>query len=150
MLEYDIDGTPFNCINSSQEIKHPDKKILEELLNGSSAKKESARDTFEFIEDMYDIFEADTQVQRDIIKVGVEMIEFLLAKNNGYGNAALDPIYVFSNLSAKDRLNGRMDEKLMRIKNSDVERKNDFVDLAGCIFLKCIQNEWFDFKDLLD
>jgi len=143
MLEYDIDGTPINCINSTQEIKYPDKKILEEQLNGSPTKKGS-------IKDMYDIFGANTQVQRDIIKVGVEMIEFLLTKNNRYGNSALEPVNVCSKLDSNEQINIRMDDKLMRIKNSNIERKNDFVALSGYILLKCIANDWLEFKDLLD
>jgi len=143
MLEYDIDGTPINCINSTQEIKYPDKKILEEQLNGSPTKKGS-------IKDMYDIFGANTQVQRDIIKVGVEMIEFLLTKNNRYGNSVLEPVNVCSKLDSNEQINIRMDDKLMRIKNSNIERKNDFVALSGYILLKCIANDWLEFKDLLD
>jgi hypothetical protein len=73
-----------------------------------------------------------------------------MVKNKRYGNSAIEPIQVFSNLPASEQINNRMDDKLLRIKNSDVERKNDFVDLAGYIELKCVEKGWLDFKDLLD
>jgi hypothetical protein len=47
-------------------------------------------------------------------------------------------------------MNNRMDDKLKRIKNSDEHRMNDFVDLAGYIVLKCLNNGWTNFEELLD
>jgi len=86
----------------------------------------------------------------DIARVCVSMLNFLMVKNKRYGNSAIEPLNVFSKLDANEQINNRMDDKLMRIKNSSVELKNDYVDLSGYLLLKCIANDWLEFKDLLD
>lgn len=88
--------------------------------------------------------------QYNIIRVSISLMDFLLVKNQRYGNSALKPIQVFSKVSNAEQINNRMDDKLMRINNSHVERKNDYIDLTGYLHLKCIMNEWFNLKDLLD
>ena len=79
-----------------------------------------------------------------------ELAFFLKVKNFRYNDSARDPINICSDASAEDQINDRMDDKLRRIKKSEIHRKNDFVDLAGYIILKCDVNNWTDFKDLLD
>jgi hypothetical protein len=79
-----------------------------------------------------------------------ELAFFLKIKNARYGNSALEPVQVFSNATPDEQINNRMDDKLKRIKNSDEHRMNDFVDLAGYIILKCLNNGWTDFSELLD
>lgn len=75
---------------------------------------------------------------------------FLQEKNRKYGNSALEPVRVFSKLSAGEQLKIRMDDKVSRIKNSDELRKNDVVDLMGYLVLVCVQNGWSNFDELLD
>jgi hypothetical protein len=66
-----------------------------------------------------------------------EIRDLLIAKNLKYGNSALEPLGVFSQLSAKDGLLVRIDDKLKRIKNGSLERDDEDVvnDLIGYLIL---------------
>jgi hypothetical protein len=61
----------------------------------------------------------------------------LIAKNLKYGNSALEPLGVFSQLSAKEGLLVRIDDKLKRIKNGSLEKDDEDVvnDLIGYLIL---------------
>jgi hypothetical protein len=74
------------------------------------------------------------------IKVGevLEHIErMLIEKNRKYGNSALEPLGVFSQLSAKEGLLVRIDDKLKRIKNGSLDKDDEDVvnDLIGYLVL---------------
>jgi len=43
-----------------------------------------------------------------------------------------------------------MDDKLGRIQTSTELKKNDISDVFGYVALLMIQNNWFEFDDLLD
>ena len=66
-----------------------------------------------------------------------EIRDLLIAKNQKYGNSALEPLGVFSKLDAKDGLLVRIDDKLKRIKNGSLERDDEDVinDLIGYLIL---------------
>jgi hypothetical protein len=66
-----------------------------------------------------------------------EIRDLLIAKNHKYGNSALEPLGVFSQLSAKEGLLVRIDDKLKRIKNGSLERDDEDVvnDLIGYLIL---------------
>ena len=66
-----------------------------------------------------------------------EIQDLLIAKNQKYGNSALEPIGVFSKLDAKEGLLVRIDDKLKRIKNGSLERDDEDVinDLIGYLVL---------------
>jgi hypothetical protein len=66
-----------------------------------------------------------------------EIRDLLIAKNLKYGNSALEPLGVFSQLSAKEGLLVRIDDKLKRIKNGSLERDDEDVvnDLIGYLVL---------------
>jgi hypothetical protein len=73
-----------------------------------------------------------------------EIRDLLISKNQKYGNSALEPLGVFSQLSAKEGLLVRIDDKLKRIKNGSLERDDEDVinDLIGyLVLLKIIGNE---------
>jgi hypothetical protein len=73
-----------------------------------------------------------------------EVRDLLIAKNQKYGNSALEPLGVFSQLSAKEGLLVRIDDKLKRIKNGSLEKDDEDVinDLIGyLVLLKIIGNE---------
>lgn len=66
-----------------------------------------------------------------------EIQELLVSKNLKYGNSALEPLGVFSQLSAKDGLLVRIDDKLKRIKNGSLQKEDEDViqDLIGYLVL---------------
>ena len=69
--------------------------------------------------------------------------KMLIEKNRKYGNSALDPLGVFSQLSAKEGLLIRIDDKLKRIKNGSLEKDDEDVvnDLIGyLVLLKISEN----------
>lgn len=74
--------------------------------------------------------------------------DLLLKKNAKYGNAALEPIRVFSKASTKEQLLVRIDDKLNRIKqgNNLLDEDEDVVmDLIGYLILLKVwskENEW--------
>ena len=77
--------------------------------------------------------EFSTQVSNVLI----EIKELLISKNKKYGNSALEPLGVFSQLSAKQGLLIRIDDKLKRIKNGSLDRDDEDVinDLIGYLVL---------------
>jgi len=76
--------------------------------------------------------------------------DFLKEKNKRYGDAALYPINIFSKSDANNQVCNRLDDKLNRIKNSEILKKNDVSDLFGYIALLLIQNKWTTFDEQLD
>lgn len=72
-----------------------------------------------------------------VYQVLSEITEMLIAKNQKYGNSALEPLGVFSKLSAKEGLLVRIDDKLKRIKNGSLENDDEDVinDLIGYLVL---------------
>ena len=69
--------------------------------------------------------------------------EMLINKNLKYGNSALEPLGVFSQLSAKEGLLVRIDDKLKRIKNGSLDKDDEDVinDLIGYLVLLKIQDK---------
>ena len=87
----------------------------------------------------------------DKIKQTCDSLNRLLQeKNKRYGNSALEPLGVFNKKSASDGIMVRLDDKLMRVKNSDELRKNDVSDIMGYLVLLCVDKGWNDFDDLID
>jgi hypothetical protein len=73
----------------------------------------------------------------------LEIRELLISKNIKYGNSALEPLGVFSQLSAKEGLLIRIDDKLKRIKNGSLENDDEDVinDLIGYLVLLKIHDK---------
>lgn len=62
--------------------------------------------------------------------------KLLISKNKAYGNAALDPVRVFSGASPKEQLLVRIDDKLSRIsRGSEFPGDDTIDDLIGYLFL---------------
>lgn len=60
----------------------------------------------------------------------------LLEKNRKYGDAALNPIQVFSKLDPVQQIKVRLDDKLKRVQNSqDDEDEDPILDLIGYLVL---------------
>lgn len=75
---------------------------------------------------------------RETISLKCKKLEqLLLEKNKAYGSSALFPLGVFSKGDAVESLCARMDDKLMRIKNSGINdtTEDTLSDLAGYIIL---------------
>jgi hypothetical protein len=74
---------------------------------------------------------------QEVSKVLYNIEKMLIAKNEKYGNSALEPLGVFSQLSAKDGLLVRIDDKLKRIKNGSLDKDDEDVvnDLIGYLVL---------------
>ena len=95
-----------------------------------------------------------------VYKVLSEITEMLIAKNKKYGNSALEPLGVFSQLSAKEGLLVRIDDKLKRIKNGSLDKDDEDVinDLIGYLVLLKIEtnsnpkptSDWRDIKQKQD
>jgi len=73
----------------------------------------------------------------------LEIRELLISKNLKYGNSALEPLGVFSQMSAKEGLLIRIDDKLKRIKNGSLEKDDEDVinDLIGYLVLLKIHDK---------
>jgi hypothetical protein len=78
------------------------------------------------------------------------LCSLLTEKNKNYGNSALSPLGIFSKENATSGLKIRLDDKLMRVKNSSELRKNDVADLLGYLTLLCISEDWLNFDELVD
>ena len=77
-----------------------------------------------------------SQSQSDIAAVCNEIKELLLEKNRRYGDAALNPVRIFSKADSMAQLQVRMDDKLSRIRTSDPEDTEDaYLDLLGYLIL---------------
>lgn len=89
------------------------------------------------------MLEFSTQVSNVLI----EIKDLLISKNKKYGNSALEPLGVFSQLSAKQGLLIRIDDKLKRIKNGSLDRDDEDVinDLIGyLVLLKIHENTGYN------
>ena len=87
-----------------------------------------------------------------VYKVLSEITEMLIAKNKKYGNSALEPLGVFSQLSAKEGVLVRIDDKLKRIKNGSLDKDDEDVinDLIGYLVLLKIHANQDSAYDELD
>ena len=79
----------------------------------------------------------DKMVREGISLKCKKLEKLLLDKNKAYGSSALFPLGVFSKGDAVESLCARMDDKLMRIKNSGINdtTEDTLSDSAGYIIL---------------
>ena len=93
-------------------------------------------------------------MQENITKTCEGMARLLVAKNQRYGNSALEPMRVFSRADPAEGILVRLDDKLSRIKHASSDgkplRKNDIADMIGYLILYCVKQGWTDFDDLID
>lgn len=79
---------------------------------------------------------ADSGFAWEVSSVLQEIRGLLEEKNNSYGNSALAPESVFSDLDAQERLKVRIDDKINRIKQGFEYGSEDTVmDLIGYLVL---------------
>jgi hypothetical protein len=69
-----------------------------------------------------------------------EVCDLLLTKNAAYGNAALEPIHIFSKLESTEGLKQRIDDKLSRIANVglNADTEDTLLDITGYLILLSI------------
>lgn len=69
-------------------------------------------------------------VALEIEEICNEIKEFLIAKNEQYGNSALDPVRIFSQAGTEEQLRVRIDDKISRLVrgNDNIEADSDIVD----------------------
>jgi hypothetical protein len=84
-----------------------------------------------------------SQSQIDIATICDEIKELLLEKNRKYGDAALNPVRIFSKASPIEQIYVRLDDKLSRIKNAqDDDIEDPVIDAIGyLILLKVFQRQ---------
>ena len=75
--------------------------------------------------------------EKIIKEVITEVKDLLIEKNRAYGDSAINPSNIFSNGDALDSLGARIDDKLMRIKNTGItdETEDTLIDLIGYLVL---------------
>jgi hypothetical protein len=59
----------------------------------------------------------------------------LLAKNEAYGNSALDPVRIFSSADTAEQIRVRIDDKLSRLKRGSDAGEDVIADLLGYLVL---------------
>jgi len=72
-----------------------------------------------------------------------ELKELLLRKNDAYGDAALQPLGVFSSFNSSEGIKIRLDDKLKRIANAGLveDTEDTLIDIAGYIVLLMIAKD---------
>lgn len=77
-----------------------------------------------------------TPTQRMIKKVCDDLADFLIDKNRAYGSSFSEPINIFSQVSAREQLAVRIDDKLNRLhKGAEYAGDDTVLDLAGYLVL---------------
>jgi hypothetical protein len=80
------------------------------------------------------------EVRQNIRAVCAEISEFLVEKNEKYGNSALDPVRIFSRSSVVEQLLVRIDDKISRLAargrvENDDDDEDTVKDLLGYLVL---------------
>ena len=71
-----------------------------------------------------------------------EMADFLIRKNESYGNSAFEPVGIFSQGDAEENLKVRIDDKLNRLIQGNEYVGDDTVkDLCGYLILLMVLQE---------
>jgi hypothetical protein len=83
-----------------------------------------------------------TPFEQNVRRITDQIADLLIAKNKAYGDAALNPIRVFSKSDRIEQLNVRIDDKISRIqRGTDFEDEDTVRDLAGYLVLRLIAEE---------
>lgn len=70
----------------------------------------------------------------------------LLAKNKAYGNAAVDPVRIFSKASPVEQINVRLDDKLSRMVRGEAAGEDAELDFIGYLLLKRVAKRLEEIK----
>jgi hypothetical protein len=64
-----------------------------------------------------------------------EIREFLISKNQAYGNSAVEPVRVFSKADAVEQIRVRIDDKISRLMRGRADGEDTELDLLGYLIL---------------
>lgn len=76
----------------------------------------------------------------DLDNVLNEVRQLLVAKNEAYGDSALDPVRIFSKASPLEQLQVRIDDKLSRLARGAEAGEDVIQDLLGYLIIYRIQH----------
>lgn len=80
-----------------------------------------------------------TSTRSKISQMCQEIEMMLLAKNEAYGDSALNPVRIFSGSSTVEQINVRLDDKLSRLSRGHTfEEEDTILDLVGYLVLLLI------------
>lgn len=65
----------------------------------------------------------------------------LLAKNESYGDSAIQPVRIFSRADTREQLRVRVDDKLSRIARGHAAGEDTVRDLIGYLILLLVHDE---------
>ena len=72
----------------------------------------------------------------DVATILTNLERLLIAKNNKYGNSALEPVRVFSKASPTEQILVRLDDKLSRLRTQSIDEDEDVLeDMLGYLVL---------------
>lgn len=66
-----------------------------------------------------------------ILKVCMDLADFLIAKNKAYGDSAVNPLRVISKADPAEQIRVRMDDKLSRLVRGQAAGEDALKDLVG-------------------
>lgn len=82
---------------------------------------------------------AQEQFVSDLDEVLNEVRSMLVAKNEAYGDSALNPVRIFSKATPIEQLKVRIDDKLSRLARGDSAGEDVIHDLIGYLIIYRIQ-----------
>ena len=85
--------------------------------------------------------------QKRIREVGESIIDFLLEKNDQYGDSALSPNRIFSQADTAEQLKVRIDDKINRLVmgTDNLEKDDDILkDLIGYLILLLVHSRYYE------
>jgi hypothetical protein len=119
------DATYFNLVPVKQESDVDDIDVV----NIAKHPKQVSKNTFT-------VTEVKSDFESKLYEILGDLHEMLVDKNRKYGNSALEPKRIFSKMNSIEQLKVRIDDKLSRISNQNMDEDEDVVDdLLGYLVL---------------
>jgi hypothetical protein len=76
-----------------------------------------------------------SEFEVELDKVLQELKEVLIQKNKAYGDAALNPVRIFSKADAVEQIKVRLDDKISRLARGKEAGEDVYLDLMGYLIL---------------
>lgn len=86
------------------------------------------------------------EFKETLIHVTNDIYDFLVKKNESYGNSALDPVRIFSKADPVEQINVRIDDKLSRMARGNDYGEDVELDLIGYLLLKRVHKRHSESK----